>query len=29
VQDITFHDEIDENGDHAPTMTVYYDRQGN
>jgi hypothetical protein len=26
VQDITFHDEIDEDGEHAPTMTVYYSR---
>jgi hypothetical protein len=26
VQDITFHDEIDQDGQHAPTMTVYYDK---
>ena len=26
VQDITFHDEIDDKGDHAPAMTVYYSR---
>jgi hypothetical protein len=28
VHDITFHDEIDENAEHRPTMTVYYEREG-
>ena len=28
VHDITYHDEIDEQGEHRPTMTVYYEREG-
>lgn len=28
VHDITFHDELDEDGEHHPTMTVYYEREG-
>jgi hypothetical protein len=28
VQDIAFHDEIDQEGEHSPSMTVYYHREG-
>lgn len=28
VHDITFHDELDDEGEHNPTMTVYYTREG-
>jgi uncharacterized phage-associated protein len=27
VHDITFHDEIDDKGEHWPTMTIYYERE--